>query len=77
MTITYRHADVQGRKVFYREAGDPKAPTILLLHGFPTVELHVPQPDPAPAGSLPRRRARLYGLWPGRMRRKPSGIRAS
>jgi pimeloyl-ACP methyl ester carboxylesterase len=36
MTIRYRYADVQGRKVFYREAGDPKAPTLLLLHGFPT-----------------------------------------
>jgi pimeloyl-ACP methyl ester carboxylesterase len=36
MTIHYRHADVHGRKVFYREAGDPKSPTLLLLHGFPT-----------------------------------------
>jgi pimeloyl-ACP methyl ester carboxylesterase len=26
---------VQGIKVFYREAGDPQAPAILLLHGFP------------------------------------------
>jgi pimeloyl-ACP methyl ester carboxylesterase len=25
---------VNGIKIFYREAGDPKAPTILLLHGF-------------------------------------------
>ena len=25
-----------GISVFYREAGDPKAPNILLLHGFPT-----------------------------------------
>src|ERR1700759_4044846 len=23
-------------QVFYREAGDPKAPVVLLLHGFPT-----------------------------------------
>jgi pimeloyl-ACP methyl ester carboxylesterase len=36
MTVRYRHANVQGRKVFYREAGDPAAPTLLLLHGFPT-----------------------------------------
>jgi pimeloyl-ACP methyl ester carboxylesterase len=28
--------DVQGVRLFYREAGDPKSPTILLLHGFPT-----------------------------------------
>jgi pimeloyl-ACP methyl ester carboxylesterase len=27
---------VNGRKVFYREAGDPAAPTLLLLHGLPT-----------------------------------------
>lgn len=32
----YRTATVQGRKIFYREAGDPSAPTILLLHGLPT-----------------------------------------
>ena len=36
MTIAYRHAAVGGHKVFYREAGKPDAPTILLLHGFPT-----------------------------------------
>ena len=33
---TYRTADVDGFKVFYREAGDPAKPTLLLLHGFPT-----------------------------------------
>ena len=32
----YRTATVNGRKVFYREAGDPAAQTILLLHGLPT-----------------------------------------
>jgi pimeloyl-ACP methyl ester carboxylesterase len=36
MTTTYRTASVDGLKVFYREAGDPKAPSVLLLHGFPT-----------------------------------------
>jgi pimeloyl-ACP methyl ester carboxylesterase len=36
MTLTYRTASVDGLKVFYREAGDAKAPTVLLLHGFPT-----------------------------------------
>ncbi|MDR3467252.1 MAG: alpha/beta hydrolase [Xanthobacteraceae bacterium] len=39
MTTTrtyYRNATVNGRKIFYREAGDPAAPTILLLHGLPT-----------------------------------------
>lgn len=33
---TYRFATINGRKVFYREAGDPKSPAIILLHGFPT-----------------------------------------
>jgi pimeloyl-ACP methyl ester carboxylesterase len=36
MTLTYRTASVDGLKVFYREAGEVKAPTVLLLHGFPT-----------------------------------------
>jgi pimeloyl-ACP methyl ester carboxylesterase len=34
--IHYRTAKVDGRQVFYREAGDPHAPALLLLHGFPT-----------------------------------------
>lgn len=31
----YRTADVDGLKIFYREAGDESHPTLLLLHGFP------------------------------------------
>jgi pimeloyl-ACP methyl ester carboxylesterase len=31
-----QHATVDGNQVFYREAGSKTAPTILLLHGFPT-----------------------------------------
>jgi pimeloyl-ACP methyl ester carboxylesterase len=34
--ISYRTADVDGWKIFYREAGRPDAPTLLLLHGFPS-----------------------------------------
>ncbi|MET7826955.1 alpha/beta hydrolase [Streptomyces sp. NPDC005386] len=34
--ITYRTVDVDGVEVFYREAGSPDAPTLLLLHGFPS-----------------------------------------
>jgi pimeloyl-ACP methyl ester carboxylesterase len=34
--IHYRKADVGGFKVFYREAGRVDAPTLLLLHGFPS-----------------------------------------
>ena len=33
---TYRAVDVDGFEVFYREAGDPTKPALLLLHGFPT-----------------------------------------
>ncbi len=32
----YRTQDVDGLKIFYREAGALAAPTVLLLHGFPT-----------------------------------------
>ncbi|MBY5894329.1 alpha/beta fold hydrolase [Rhizobium ruizarguesonis] len=35
-TIRYRTADVDGFKIFYREAGSPDAPKLLLLHGFPS-----------------------------------------
>ncbi len=35
-TIHYRAADVNGLKISYREAGPVDAPTLLLLHGFPT-----------------------------------------
>ena len=34
--VKYRTVDVEGIDVFYREAGDPEDPTLLLLHGFPT-----------------------------------------
>ena len=32
----YRHMEIQGIDIAYREAGDPTKPTIVLLHGFPT-----------------------------------------
>jgi pimeloyl-ACP methyl ester carboxylesterase len=35
-TTHYRAADVNGLKISYREAGRTDAPTLLLLHGFPT-----------------------------------------
>jgi pimeloyl-ACP methyl ester carboxylesterase len=35
-SIFYKTAQVDGFKIFYREAGDPQAPAVLLLHGFPT-----------------------------------------
>lgn len=35
-TTTYRYANVDGVRVFYREAGPKDAPTLVLLHGFPS-----------------------------------------
>jgi pimeloyl-ACP methyl ester carboxylesterase len=32
----YKKVPVDGLSIFYREAGSPSAPTLLLLHGFPT-----------------------------------------
>lgn len=32
----YRYQEVAGKSIFYREAGDPAKPTLLLLHGFPS-----------------------------------------
>lgn len=56
--VQHRHAQLSELKVFYREAGDPRKPTMLLLHGFPTSshmfrrlipllapEMHVVAPD--------------------------------
>ena len=34
--VFHRRVDVEGVEVFYREAGAPEAPTLLLLHGFPS-----------------------------------------
>jgi pimeloyl-ACP methyl ester carboxylesterase len=34
--VRYRTADVDGFKIFYREAGPADAPKLLLLHGFPS-----------------------------------------
>jgi pimeloyl-ACP methyl ester carboxylesterase len=36
MAVTYRSVPIQGVKIFYREAGLADAPTLLLLHGFPS-----------------------------------------
>jgi pimeloyl-ACP methyl ester carboxylesterase len=35
-TVHHRTTRIQGLDVFYREAGDPADPAIVLLHGFPT-----------------------------------------
>jgi len=35
-SISYHTVEIQGLKIFYREAGPVDAPTVLLLHGFPS-----------------------------------------
>ena len=35
-TLRYRHANVDGFNIFYREAGSSSKPKLLLLHGFPS-----------------------------------------
>lgn len=34
--ISYKTVEIEGLDIFYREAGPVDAPTVLLLHGFPT-----------------------------------------
>jgi pimeloyl-ACP methyl ester carboxylesterase len=34
--VHHRYVTVDGHQLFYREAGDEKAPVVVLLHGFPT-----------------------------------------
>jgi pimeloyl-ACP methyl ester carboxylesterase len=36
MSVRFNTVEVDGLKLFYREAGDPGRPTVLLLHGFPS-----------------------------------------
>src|SRR3954468_4090758 len=35
-SISYHTVSIQGLDIFYREAGPADAPTVLLLHGFPS-----------------------------------------
>ena len=35
-TTTYHRVHIDGVSIFYREAGPPNAPTIVLLHGYPS-----------------------------------------
>ncbi|BBY02808.1 alpha/beta fold hydrolase [Mycobacterium seoulense] len=34
--VHHRYATVEGHRLFFRQAGDPNAPALVLLHGFPT-----------------------------------------
>lgn len=37
--VSVHYVQVQGLRIFYREAGNPAAPAVLLLHGYPTSSL--------------------------------------
>jgi len=34
--VQYKTLTIEGQEIFYREAGSPDKPTLLLLHGYPT-----------------------------------------
>lgn len=38
---TFHRIQVRDCNIFYREAGNPENPTILLLHGFPSVNSYI------------------------------------
>jgi len=78
--IKYRSADVDGLKVFYREAGSADMPALLLLHGFPSAShmfrdlillladrLHIIAPDLPGFGQseMPARTSRVWGCSEG------------
>ncbi|GAA4074395.1 alpha/beta fold hydrolase [Nonomuraea soli] len=50
MTVTHNTLEIQGQQIFYREAGDPSKPTLVLLHGFPTSSAMFRNLIPALAG---------------------------
>ena len=47
----YQTLTIDGLDIFYREAGDPQSPAIVLLHGFPTSSHMYRKLIPALAGS--------------------------
>jgi len=36
VNVRHKTIEIEGLEIFYREAGNPNKPTVLLLHGFPT-----------------------------------------
>jgi pimeloyl-ACP methyl ester carboxylesterase len=75
--VTYHKTKVGGVEIFHREAGNPRAPVVLLLHGFPTsshmfrnlipelaADFHVIAPDLPGFGlsGVPRRKSFRYSF---------------
>ena len=53
MVTHHRFAEVAGRRIFYREAGSPAAPAVVLLHGTPASSHQYRNLIPALARSSP------------------------
>src|SRR3984957_8957854 len=51
--IRYRRKTVDGIGIFYREAGDPGRPAVVLLHGFPSSSHMFRDLIPRLAGPIP------------------------
>ena len=55
--------EADGVEVFYRAAGDPSAPVVLLLHGFPTSSFMFRELIPRLGRPVPGNRARFAWFW--------------
>ena len=58
-----RRVEADGVEVFYRAAGDPSAPVVLLLHGFPTSSFMFRELIPRLADTVPSDRTRPAWFW--------------
>lgn len=53
---SFQSLDVNGNKIFYREAGPKTARNLLMLQWLSKLLAHVPQSYTAPRRPIPRRR---------------------
>ena len=68
--VRFRTVEVDGLDVFYREAGDPNAPVMLLLHGFPASSFMYRHLIERLAGRFHVRRPTIPGSVIARRRRR-------
>ena len=50
--MLFRNTEIDGLNIFYREAGEPTAPKLVLLHGFPASSHQYRNLMPALAGKF-------------------------
>src|SRR5438128_2856481 len=60
--VTYHTTQVDGLKIFYREAGPKDAPAVVLLHGFPSSSHIVSRIDSSVERQISRSGSGLSGL---------------